>query len=32
LQRLPAFVIRAAETQIALDSEVARQIYVQRLG
>ena len=32
LQRRPAFVVRAAETQIALDAEVAREIYVQRVG
>jgi len=31
LQRLPAFVIEAGETRLALDLEVARGIFVQRI-
>jgi len=32
LQKRPAFVIAAGETEVALDAEVARQIFVQRLA
>ncbi|WP_457555889.1 metal-dependent transcriptional regulator [Candidatus Pyrohabitans sp.] len=31
-QKRPAFVVRVGETELALDEEVARQIYVKRLG
>jgi len=30
-QKIPSYVIRVGETQIALDKEVAGQIYVRRL-
>lgn len=32
LQRVPAFILLADETRLAVDSEVARQIFVQRLS
>lgn len=32
LQRRPAFVLRAGETQVALDEEIARRIFVQRVA
>jgi ferrous iron transport protein A len=32
LQRLPAFVVQAGETRLALDAEVARLIFVQRIA
>lgn len=32
LQRKPAFVVEAGETRLALDEEVARQIFVQRVA
>jgi len=31
-QKRPAFVIRVGETDLAIDEEIARQIYVKRLG
>jgi len=32
LQKRPAYVVEAGETRLALDEEVARQIFVQRVG
>jgi DtxR family transcriptional regulator, Mn-dependent transcriptional regulator len=32
LQRKPAFVLRAGETQVAIDQEIARRIFVQRVA
>jgi DtxR family Mn-dependent transcriptional regulator len=32
LQRLPTFVVEAGETRLALDAEVARWIFVQRIA
>jgi DtxR family Mn-dependent transcriptional regulator len=32
LQRRPAFVVEAGETRVAIDPEVARQIFVQRVA
>jgi DtxR family transcriptional regulator, Mn-dependent transcriptional regulator len=32
LQRLPTYVVEAGETRLALDAEVARRIFVQRLA
>ena len=32
LQRRPAFVVEAGETRLAIDPEVARQIFVQRVA
>ena len=32
LQRLPTYVVEAGETRLAVDAEVARRIFVQRLA
>ena len=32
LQRHPTFVVEAGETRVALDEDVARQIFVQRVA
>ena len=32
LQRKPAFILRAGETQVALDEQIARRIFVQRVA
>ncbi|HUJ26627.1 MAG TPA: FeoA family protein [Myxococcales bacterium] len=32
VQRRPAFVVEAGETRLAIDPEVARQIFVQRVA
>jgi Fe2+ transport system protein FeoA len=32
LQRLPAFVVEVGETRLAVDADVARRIFVQRVG
>jgi len=32
LQRVPAYVVEAGETCLAVDVEVARQIFVRRVG
>ena len=32
LQKLPAFIVLADETRLAVDGEVAREIFVQRIS
>jgi Fe2+ transport system protein FeoA len=32
LQRLPAFVVEVGETRLAVDADVARRIFVQRVA
>jgi len=32
LQRLPTFVVEVGETRVAVDAEVARRIFVQRVA